>query len=161
VGVDSGGDTIIEPMASVFDSKKGEPGRENVRVRSGEPRDFGVGSSGAAGDEASRRLARLKFVARLMDNSIEVPGLKSKVGLDPIIGLIPGVGDAITTAISLYIVYEGYKLGATQNQIARMIGNVAVDALVGTVPVLGDLFDFAFKANQRNLKILGIDPAGP
>ncbi len=136
------------------------PQRENVRVRAGARETAGEPFTFAA-TGAEQRLRRLRFVARLMDNSIEIPGLKSKVGLDPIIGLIPGVGDAITTAVSLYIVYEGYKLGATQAQVARMLGNVVVDAIIGTVPVLGDLFDFAFKANQRNLKILGIDPNSP
>ncbi len=110
--------------------------------------------------DRARRIERLRKLAVLMDSSIRVPGLKFKVGLDPIIGLMPGVGDIITTGISAYIVYEGYKLGASKKTLAKMIGNMVIDGVVGEIPLLGDVFDFAFKANVRNLKLLGIDVKG-
>lgn len=109
-------------------------------------------------DATTRRRQRLLALAQLMDNAFEIPGLKIRVGLDPIIGLIPAAGDAITAAVSLYIVWEAAQLGATKKQLGMMIGNIALDALVGSVPGLGDVFDVAFKANMRNLAIMGIGP---
>lgn len=148
-------------MAFSMNASDDPAGRENVRVKRNPSGPETVPGGGpAATDDFTRRIGRIRAIARLMDNSYEIPGLKTKIGLDPIIGLIPGIGDSITTAVSLYIVYEGYKLGATRTQLVQMVGNVAIDALVGTVPVLGDLFDFAFKANARNLAILKIDPNG-
>ncbi|MFZ4573952.1 MAG: DUF4112 domain-containing protein [Phycisphaerales bacterium] len=119
--------------------------RENVKVR-------GVG---AAGDP---RVARLLFLATLMDSQIELPGTGLRIGLDPLLGLIPGVGDVVTTFVSLYIVYEARKLGATDAQVRAMLLNVLIDFAIGEIPVLGDLFDFAFKANLRNLAIMGFSP---
>jgi hypothetical protein len=107
--------------------------------------------------EKEMRRRRLVALARLMDNAFEVPGLGVRFGLDGIIGLVPGAGDAISAAISAYIVYEGWKLGATRTQVARMVGNIVIDTAIGAVPVLGDLVDIGFKANIRNLRILGID----
>jgi len=123
-----------------------------VRIRDGAGSSTGDQSDGAV------RIRRLRAIARFMDSSLAIPGLGVRVGIDPIVGLLPGVGDALTTLVSLYIVHEGYKLGASRSQIARMLGNIAIDLLIGSVPVLGDLFDFAFKANTANLRILGIDP---
>lgn len=107
-----------------------------------------------------RRLARIVFLARLMDSSIRLPGVNQTIGIDPLLGLIPGVGDVLGDVVSVYIVYEAWRAGATRSQVARMLGNVVIDGLVGTVPVVGDLFDFAFKANVRNLAILGLDARG-
>jgi hypothetical protein len=113
-----------------------------------------------AGEKRAARLARLRLVARVMDSCIELPGTRQRVGLDPIIGLVPVVGDVLTTAVSLYIVYEGCRLGASRTQVASMLGNVALDLAAGAIPVVGDFFDFAFTANQRNLRILGIADEG-
>lgn len=112
-----------------------------------------------AESDRAMRIRRLQWLSAFMDSAIEIPGIRFRVGLDPLIGLLPGAGDLISDAISLYIVYEGWRLGATKGQLARMIGNVAIDTLIGAVPVAGDVFDFAFKANARNLRILGI-PSG-
>lgn len=113
-----------------------------------------------AAEKRASRLARLRFVARVMDSCVELPGTRQRIGLDPIIGLVPVVGDVITTAVSLYIVYEGCRLGASRTQVASMLGNVAIDLAAGAIPVVGDFFDFAFTANQRNLRILGIADEG-
>jgi hypothetical protein len=120
-----------------------------------------VNADGVPISDRERRIQRLVWLAALMDSSITLPGTNFKFGLDPLLGLVPGIGDAISDAISLYIIYEAWKIGATKAQLAMMIGNVVVDTLVGTVPVLGDVFDFAFKANVRNLAILGIRVNAP
>ncbi|MBY0311582.1 MAG: DUF4112 domain-containing protein [Phycisphaerales bacterium] len=110
--------------------------------------------------DRATRIERLRKLAVLMDSSIRIPGLKFRIGLDPLIGLLPGVGDLITTSISAYIIYQGYKLGADRVTILKMIGNALIDGLLGEIPIAGDIFDFAFKANLRNLRLLGIDAKG-
>src|SRR5215831_12604983 len=110
----------------------------------------------------ANRIHRLRTLAWLLDAAIVLPG-GFRVGLDPLIGLIPGLGDAIGTAFSAYIVIEAANLGAPLSVIFRMIGNVLLDGLVGTIPIAGDLFDFAFKANIRNIELLEhyhFDPSG-
>jgi hypothetical protein len=100
------------------------------------------------------RVGRLRRLSYLLDNSIPIPGTPFRIGLDSIIGLIPGVGDLVGGAFSLYIMLEAARLGASHSLLARMGWNVAVDVLVGAVPVLGDLFDAGWKANVRNLALL-------
>jgi hypothetical protein len=104
----------------------------------------------------SRRAAleRLDWLANLMDSAVVIPGTRITVGLDALIGLAPGIGDTVTTLISLWLVKEAHELDAPRHLIARMIGNVAIDGLVGAVPLLGDAFDVMFRANRRNMKLL-------
>ena len=102
----------------------------------------------------SKVIARLERLSTLLDSSIPVGSSGYRVGLDPIIGLIPGIGDVFSALLGSYMVIEAAWLGASRWTLGRMMINVAVDALVGAVPVLGDLFDFAFKANQRNLALV-------
>jgi hypothetical protein len=97
---------------------------------------------------------RIEALERLLEGLFEVPGLGRKVGLDAIVGLIPVVGDAITGAMGLYLVWEARNLGMPRWQLWRMAGNVGIDTLVGAIPIAGDLFDFAFRSNTRNLKII-------
>lgn len=101
-----------------------------------------------------RRLGRLRRVGYLLDSSIPIPGTRFRFGLDSLIGLVPGVGDLAGGALSLYIILESARMGVPRSVLARMGWNVAVDTLVGAVPVLGDLFDAGFKANMRNLALL-------
>jgi Domain of unknown function (DUF4112) len=108
------------------------------------------------------RLQRLRSMAWLLDNAIGLPG-GFRIGLDAIIGLIPGVGDAVGALISVYILNEARILGAPRSVLMRMSGNVLLEALVGSIPLLGDLFDAGFKANMRNIALLEryhLDPAG-
>ena len=98
-----------------------------------------------------RRLARLAW---LLDNSISIPGLRFRIGLDPLLGLIPGLGDVLGVLISSYIVREAARLGAPPSLLARMAFNVALEGIVGVVPIVGDVFDAAWKANQRNYLLL-------
>ena len=97
---------------------------------------------------------RVEALEHLLEGLIEVPGLRRKVGLDAMVGLIPVVGDAITAALGLYLVWEARNLGMPRWQLWRMAGNVGIDSLIGAVPIAGDLFDFAFRSNTRNLKII-------
>ena len=97
---------------------------------------------------------RVEALEHVLEGLIEVPGLRRKVGLDAIVGLIPVVGDAITAAMGLYLVWEARNLGMPRWQLWRMAGNVGIDSLIGAVPLAGDLFDFAFRSNTRNLKII-------
>lgn len=101
-----------------------------------------------------QRLARLEALAKLLDVAFILPGTKIRYGIDGLIGLIPVVGDIITTAISLWLVREARALGAPWHITARMLGNVAVDGVVGLVPLAGDAFDVMFRANVRNVRLL-------
>jgi hypothetical protein len=99
------------------------------------------------------RLERVRFLVNLMDTCFMLPG-GYRVGLDPIVGLIPGVGDVVAAGLSLYIVREASKLRIPKWILVRMLGNVGLEALIGFIPVLGDLFDAIFKANVRNLRLI-------
>jgi hypothetical protein len=101
-----------------------------------------------------QRIARIEAIARLLDVAFVVPGTNIRYGIDGLIGLIPVVGDIITTAISLWLVREARALGAPWYLTARMLGNVAVDGVVGIVPFAGDAFDVMFRANMRNVRLL-------
>jgi hypothetical protein len=98
-------------------------------------------------------LKRLRWLAYLLDSLIRLPGGR-RIGLDGIIGLIPGIGDAAGAIFAAYIVAEAARLGAPTTTLARMIYNLGLDALVGAVPLLGDLFDFVWKANSKNIDLL-------
>lgn len=97
---------------------------------------------------------RLRAITRIMDEAVRIPGTRFRVGLDGILGMLPGVGDAVTAAVSGYALLAAARMGAPKSVIARMAGNIVADAAVGAVPLLGDIFDFAFKANRRNLRLL-------
>lgn len=101
-----------------------------------------------------QRLARLEAIAKLLDVAFIVPGTNVRYGLDGLIGLIPVIGDLITTAISLWLVREARLLGAPWHVTGRMLANVALDGVVGMVPVAGDAFDVMFRANIRNVRLL-------
>src|SRR4029453_14318292 len=111
---------------------------------------------GLAGVGESRRdaLERLEWLAMLLDSAVIIPGTNIRFGADSLIGLIPGIGDAITSAISAYIVYEARRLGVPRHLLLRMIANVAIDGVGGAIPVAGDAFDVMFRANQRNVRLL-------
>lgn len=104
--------------------------------------------------ERGRILARLRALSQLLDSSVRLPLLGYRVGLDPIIGLIPGFGDAVMLLPAGYIIFEAYRLGVPRRTVARMAFNVGLETLFGTVPILGDIFDATFKANTRNLFLL-------
>jgi hypothetical protein len=101
-----------------------------------------------------RRLRRIHGVARMMDTAIGIPGTRFRFGADSIMGLVPLVGDAGGALIGLYIVNEARRMGVPNDKLAKMIGNLAVDSVVGSVPLAGDLFDVFFKSHRRNLNIV-------
>jgi len=103
------------------------------------------------------RLDRIRRVARLMDARYGIPGTRYRIGLDGLIGLIPGIGDGVGLAVSGWMIAEAVQAGARRRTIARMVGNAALDGVVGSVPLVGDLFDFAFKSHQRNAALLAAD----
>lgn len=106
----------------------------------------------AARQQAARE--RLITLTRLMDGLFDVPGLRTKVGLDAMLGVVPVIGDLATASIGVYLVFEARQLGASRWLQTRMIGNLLLDFAVGAVPVLGDFFDVLFRAHHRNLKLL-------
>jgi hypothetical protein len=118
-----------------------------------------------AGPGREDAIARITLVAKLLDSAFLVPGLNRRVGLDAVLGLVPGIGDALSAALASYIIWEARQLGLPRWKIARMIGNVAMDTAIGAIPLAGDLFDVYFKANERNLRIvhehLGTPKRGP
>jgi hypothetical protein len=106
---------------------------------------------------------RLYRVAWLLDEAFRIPGTRQRFGLDALIGLIPGVGDTLGALLSTYIIVEAARRGASVWTVTRMLGNVAFETLIGAIPIVGDLFDVVFKANMRNLALLGdaLDRGGP
>src|ERR1700710_2237762 len=117
--------------------------------------DFGNSSANPfANLTREQRLARLDALAKLLDVAFILPGTHVRYGVRGLIGLIPVIGDIITTAISLWLVREARALGAPWHLTMRMLGNVALDGVVGAVPLVGDAFDVMFRANVRNVKLL-------
>jgi hypothetical protein len=117
--------------------------------------DFGNSTANPFGNlTREQRLARLEALAKLLDIAFILPGTNIRYGIDGLIGLIPVVGDIITTAISLWLVREARALGAPWHLTARMLANVALDGAVGIVPLAGDAFDVMFRANMRNVRLL-------
>jgi vacuolar-type H+-ATPase subunit H len=106
------------------------------------------------GPNEEAALRRVKKVATLLDDAVRVPGTNFRVGLDPILGIVPGGGDAVTAALALYPVAEAYRLDAPPKTIGKMLGLIAVDFVLGSVPVLGVLFDAFWKANTWNARAL-------
>jgi hypothetical protein len=103
---------------------------------------------------ATPTLRRLRQLSRVLDKAITIPGTEISVGLDPILGLLPVGGDVLTLVFSGYIILEAARLGASKATLGRMILNLIIDSLVGSLPVAGDLFDFAWKSNEYNIKLL-------
>lgn len=99
-------------------------------------------------------LQRLKRFSNLLDRAIPIPGTPYRVGLDPLLGLLPGGGDCLGAVFSAYIIWEAAKVGAPNAAIGKMAFNVIFETLVGVVPVLGDLVDVAWKANVKNVELL-------
>lgn len=101
-----------------------------------------------------RSMKRVRAVSNLLDEAFRIPGTNYRIGLDPILGLLPVGGDAASAVISLYVVLEAYLMDVPQHVLARMVMNILVDTLGGVIPILGSVFDAAWKANSRNLELL-------
>ncbi|NEO19896.1 MULTISPECIES: DUF4112 domain-containing protein [unclassified Moorena] len=105
-------------------------------------------------DRKTSTLRRVRRVSYLLDNAIPIPGTRYRIGLDPIIGLLPGGGDFVGTIISSYIVVEAARLGVSRSTLVEMVLNILLETVTGSVPVLGDLVDAAWKANVKNVELL-------
>ena len=145
-----------EARGPIIDQEGREIPVESLRTQAHGFR-FEFGNAGAnpfANLSREQRLARLDALAKLLDVAFILPGTNIRYGIDGLIGLIPVIGDIITTAISLWLVREARALGAPWHVTARMLGNVALDGVVGMVPLAGDAFDVMFRANVRNVRLL-------
>ncbi|MEN9933066.1 MAG: hypothetical protein RIS17_1639 [Pseudomonadota bacterium] len=119
-------------------------------MRAGRGQIAGMAVPRSAPEAARARIERLE---RLLEGQFRLP-VVGRVGLDGLVGLIPGVGDAATAAMSLYLVWEARNLGASRMELVRMLANVGIDTALGSVPLVGDAFDLFFRSNSRNLKII-------
>jgi hypothetical protein len=104
--------------------------------------------------ERAKVWRRLELFGRLLDDAFRLPGTSVRIGWDGIVGMVPVVGDGLTTLMSLYFVWEAQRLGVSKWTLGRMIANVGIDFLAGAVPLVGDVLDFAWKANRRNLELI-------
>lgn len=102
----------------------------------------------------AKELDEVRRLAKLLDTRWKIPVIGVRFGIDPVLGLVPGAGDLVAGAISTYVIVKAHRLGAPKSLLARMAGNVAVDTVVGAVPVLGSVFDVFYKASTRNLRLL-------
>ena len=101
-----------------------------------------------------QRIAALRHMARMLDSAYEIPGTSYRIGLDPIVGLVPAIGDLISPIFTIALLWQSHDLNLPRIVQLRMLFNVAIDTVVGMVPVAGDLFDFAWKANDMNMELL-------
>jgi hypothetical protein len=108
----------------------------------------------AVGRDRAAIIAEFERVSRLLDSQWRIPGTSMRFGIDPLVGLVPGLGDVATGLVSAYIVVMAKRLGLPNHVMARMAGNIALDVVVGAIPLLGSVFDLFYKANRRNFRIL-------
>jgi Domain of unknown function (DUF4112) len=113
-----------------------------------------VGISLPTGTDAASVRARVTAMEQLLERSFVLPGVNMPIGLDSLIGLIPVLGDIVTTALGAYIVWEARNLGMSKWKLARMGANVLFDTAIGAIPVVGDAADFVFRSNSKNLKLI-------
>lgn len=99
-------------------------------------------------------IIKLEQIADLMDNQFTIPGTDIRIGLDPILGLLPGIGDTASLAVSGYIVHKAHKAGVHPFLLSRMGWNIFIDWLIGLIPLVGDIFDVGFKANRKNIALI-------
>ncbi|MBW4542101.1 MAG: DUF4112 domain-containing protein, partial [Myxacorys chilensis ATA2-1-KO14] len=99
-------------------------------------------------------LSKLRSISHVLDNAIGIPGTRYRIGIDPILGLLPGGGDMITAVLSVYIVWEAARMGLPPATVRQMVSNLVLDAVLGSLPVAGDFFDATWKANSKNIALL-------
>ena len=100
------------------------------------------------------RLSRLRWLSHLLDEQFRIPGTRQRIGLDGLLGLLPGVGDTVGALLSIYVLFEAIQIGVPRATLLRMVANIALDTVVGAIPVVGDVFDVAWKANKKNVALL-------
>ncbi len=109
----------------------------------------------------SPQIALIRRLSYILDSAIPIPGTKFRIGIDPIIGLIPGVGDAVTSLVSTYIIYAAMQMRVSRFTLVRMVFNILIESVIGIVPVVGDIFDAYWKSNERNRILLEKNLANP
>lgn len=102
----------------------------------------------------AQKLQSIESLARLMDSRFKIPGTSLGLGIDSLIGIIPGIGDTVSLGVAAYIVHQSAKLGVSKSKLIRMSLNIFIDWLIGLIPLIGDLFDWGWKANNKNAAIL-------
>ena len=107
-----------------------------------------------AAKNREKTLRSLRSLSHILDNALPIPGTSYRIGIDPLLGLFPAAGDYLSAALSAYIVIKAAQIGASSATLSRMAFNIILDTLVGTVPMIGDLFDAGWKANTKNLTLL-------
>jgi hypothetical protein len=100
------------------------------------------------------KLHRVRWLGYLLDEQFRIPGTRYRIGLDGLLGLLPGIGDTVGALLSIYVLFEAIQIGVPRTTLLRMVANIALDTVVGAVPVLGDVFDVAWKANKKNVALL-------
>jgi hypothetical protein len=105
-------------------------------------------------DRKLKTLKRLRSLSHLLDSAIRIPGTPFRFGLDPILGLLPAGGDIAGALLSAYIIFSAAQLGVPRKSLVQMVSNILLETLIGTVPIVGDLFDATWKANVRNMEVL-------
>ena len=100
------------------------------------------------------KLLRLKLLSERLDELTKIPGTNQKVGIDAIIGVIPILGDFVGAVFSTYIMYSGIKMGVSSKVVTKMAANIAIEFMIGWIPVIGDIFDVLWKANKRNVELI-------
>lgn len=136
---------------SIAPARAGRPpsARRPRSPESARPRETAASST-----QTEDRLRRVERLANLMDGALRIPGTKIRFGLDSVIGLVPGLGDSATALVSAYIVLESWRLGLPLRGVWRMVGNILVDLVLGSLPIVGDIFDVFWKSNRRNTRIV-------
>lgn len=145
-----------EGTAGGYDVDEGNADGSTVGGELGEthPADVGTAVEETTDEATEATLRRVRFVSRLMDNAVRIPGTNRRIGIDPVLSILPVGGDAAGLVLSLYPIAEAARLGVPKRVLARMLLNVGVDAGFGSVPVLGTIFDAFWKANERNVDLL-------
>ncbi|MGE3182134.1 MAG: DUF4112 domain-containing protein [Phycisphaerae bacterium] len=126
------------------------PGNRAATWRDSQP----MAKAAVRGPDARSTLRRVERLTKILDQNWTIPGTRFRFGLDPLIGLIPGVGDAVSMGLSIYPIVEAWRLGVPRRLLGRMVANIVLDGIIGVIPVAGDAFDFVFQANRRNLRLL-------
>ncbi|NTJ43908.1 DUF4112 domain-containing protein [Agrobacterium larrymoorei] len=125
-----------------------------MTARTWNARGFAAADGAINAEERLRRLRRLVQISRLMDTAIGIPGTRMRFGADSIMGIVPVIGDSAGALVGLYIVNEARRLGIPPAKLKKMMGNIAVDSICGSVPLFGDVFDLYFKSHRRNVDII-------
>lgn len=107
-------------------------------------------------EKNQQRLKRIEAFARLMDAQFKIPFTPISIGVDGLIGIIPFVGDGVSLVLALYPVFEAHRMGATKSLKIKMLLNILIDTAIGSIPIIGDIFDIGFKANLRNAQLIRV-----